>query len=579
MLRLGLQAKLTISNPQDEYEQEADRAAAEVMRMTGPGPLSASAPLARMQGRCSDCSDTITRSQQRPGHEKGIEQGLSSGIDGEIADLKNGGSPLPHGVRTFFESRFGLDFGAVRIHTDARSAEASRALNAAAFTVGPDVVFSAGQYQPDSIEGRKLLAHELAHVVQQGHAGQLHPGESHPATERRIGSSSPQPSGSTLESIDNGNTGKAGGWCPAGAAQTAKGLNQHEQFNPVRGLGSSAAAIQRRFVAFGTLPDVNALLGLIGPPSGLNLNLNTAINQVQIASVLPGAPRSPALNTELTTIINHATQHAEVIVGRGQPEVEVGAFPQPSDMTVTRVQQIDIDDMLAIEAGARGNGVAAAAHEIQENFTAHAAAPVGGADRFLPAHQIAVQTESDIAEQLVGPGRHVAQTGVNTSPTTKTEVVDYDNYYLVFTATITAATRNVTISKARRAAPVNVSNRTIDQFGPGSAALPAGAAAVITAAVADVAANATSTVRIEGFSAEPAAGGGIFGSVVGVLGALTESQQRADAVLAAMRVAGVSAGRMNSVGRGPTNFVAANDTEPHRLQNRRVVITVRRPGP
>src|SRR5262249_28503828 len=157
------------------------------------------------------------------------------------------------------------------------------------------------------------------------------------------------------------------------------------------------------------------LLGLIGPPAGLTLNLNVATNQTRISATAPGAPTSPALRTLLTNIINHATQHAEVIIARGQPQVQVGAFPQPSDMTVTRVQQIDIDDILAIEAGAAGNGVAKAAHEIQENFQAHGVKPVAGTDRFPAAHTSGVRAESDVAEQVVGPGRRDGGVTVGTT--------------------------------------------------------------------------------------------------------------------------------------------------------------------
>jgi len=70
-------------------------------------------------------------------------------------------------TRSFMESRFGHDFGEVRVHTDARAATSAQAANARAYTMGRDVVFGAGQYAPGTDTGRKLLAHELTHVVQQ----------------------------------------------------------------------------------------------------------------------------------------------------------------------------------------------------------------------------------------------------------------------------------------------------------------------------------------------------------------------------------------------------------------------------
>ncbi|HKF76834.1 MAG TPA: DUF4157 domain-containing protein [Candidatus Dormibacteraeota bacterium] len=78
-----------------------------------------------------------------------------------------GGSPLDPGARSFLEGRLGADFSEVRIHTGARADESARSVSAQAYTVGEDVVFRRGAYQPDTPAGRHVLAHELAHVVQQ----------------------------------------------------------------------------------------------------------------------------------------------------------------------------------------------------------------------------------------------------------------------------------------------------------------------------------------------------------------------------------------------------------------------------
>jgi Domain of unknown function (DUF4157) len=82
--------------------------------------------------------------------------------------LHSPGQPLDRETREFMEPRLGHDFSRVRVHTDTRAAESARAVDAAAYTVGREVVFGAGQYYPSSREGRRLLVHELAHVVQQG---------------------------------------------------------------------------------------------------------------------------------------------------------------------------------------------------------------------------------------------------------------------------------------------------------------------------------------------------------------------------------------------------------------------------
>lgn len=84
------------------------------------------------------------------------------------AVLRSSGRPLNGATRAFFEPRFGRDFGAVRVHADARASEAARSVDARAFTVGSTIVFGRGEYSPDTAEGRTLLAHELTHTAQQG---------------------------------------------------------------------------------------------------------------------------------------------------------------------------------------------------------------------------------------------------------------------------------------------------------------------------------------------------------------------------------------------------------------------------
>jgi hypothetical protein len=87
--------------------------------------------------------------------------------------IRSPGRPLNPATRAFMESCFGHDFSQVRVHSDARAAELARTVNARAFTVGRDVVFGAGQYAPGTNKGRKLLAHELTHVVRQAESHNL----------------------------------------------------------------------------------------------------------------------------------------------------------------------------------------------------------------------------------------------------------------------------------------------------------------------------------------------------------------------------------------------------------------------
>ena len=88
-------------------------------------------------------------------------------LESRIQSIKGGGQPLSTNERTFFEPRFGRDFSQVRMHTDERAAESARAVNAKDFTMGRDMVFGTGQYMPRTTRGKRLVAHELTHVMQQ----------------------------------------------------------------------------------------------------------------------------------------------------------------------------------------------------------------------------------------------------------------------------------------------------------------------------------------------------------------------------------------------------------------------------
>jgi uncharacterized protein DUF4157 len=117
-------------------------------------------------GECEECKKK-KESLQRKGGNAGEPVGVPP-IVHEV--LRSPGWPLDPASRDFMESRFGRDFSRVRIHADARAANSAQAMAALAYTVGQDVVFADGSYQPASQEGRRLLAHELAHTVQQGDA-------------------------------------------------------------------------------------------------------------------------------------------------------------------------------------------------------------------------------------------------------------------------------------------------------------------------------------------------------------------------------------------------------------------------
>ncbi len=115
---------------------------------------------------------TLT-SSFRPARTRLLQRKSASHTNPETAPpivhevLRSPGQPLDAGTRAFMEPRFGHDFSQVRVHTDAKAAESARAVNAMAYTVGRDVVFASRQYAPATTHGRRLLAHELTHTIQQ----------------------------------------------------------------------------------------------------------------------------------------------------------------------------------------------------------------------------------------------------------------------------------------------------------------------------------------------------------------------------------------------------------------------------
>ena len=224
-----VQAKLKIGDPNDKYEQEADRVAAQVMRMPESQvqrrvesmeeeePIQAkfeglsiqrmtdeedemmqtkplSGTIQRMtdeeeemmqtkpvestiQRMCSKCEEEEKLQRMEMEEEEETLQTTSEtsqaatatpSLQNGISRLRQGGgATLPDSIRSFMEPRFGYDFSNVRIHTAPDAARVAHAINSRAFTLGQDVVFGVGQYQPNTTYGRRLLAHELTHVLQQ----------------------------------------------------------------------------------------------------------------------------------------------------------------------------------------------------------------------------------------------------------------------------------------------------------------------------------------------------------------------------------------------------------------------------
>jgi hypothetical protein len=161
-------AKLSVNKPGDWYEQEADRITEQVVGMPEPRP-----PQIRMYHEADGAHHLQRAAIARaitpvtPSNASG-ETSVSDAMASQIASTRGRGSPLPESSRTFMEDRFGTDFSHVRVHTGDYAAVLSGNLGAKAFTVGTDIYLnSRSSFSPESSEGRRLLAHELTHTVQQ----------------------------------------------------------------------------------------------------------------------------------------------------------------------------------------------------------------------------------------------------------------------------------------------------------------------------------------------------------------------------------------------------------------------------
>jgi hypothetical protein len=176
--QLGSQTKLVVGAFDDPLEQEADQIAAQVTTAASHGAVS----------------DSPMRIQRSAGQSHGQTVAAPQSA---FHVLAGSGKPLEPALRQDMEQRFSYDFSRVRLHTDAAAGRSARDVNAHAYTVGPNIVFGAGRFAPDSNDGRRLLAHELTHVVQQG------ANTSSPATLLRDGPVSSEATEDISERLDS----------------------------------------------------------------------------------------------------------------------------------------------------------------------------------------------------------------------------------------------------------------------------------------------------------------------------------------------------------------------------------------
>ena len=174
-----IQPRLRIGAVDDPLEREADAVVDPVMRMptaeAAAGSISSSTS-AGLQ-RKGECGDTCPQCQEElSGSGGGTLQMKSTAADKQAGmpapasvheALRSPGEPLDPATRTFMERRFGHDFSQVRVHTAGAADGSARDIGADAYTAGHNIVFAGGHYAPSQPSGRRLIAHELAHVLQQ----------------------------------------------------------------------------------------------------------------------------------------------------------------------------------------------------------------------------------------------------------------------------------------------------------------------------------------------------------------------------------------------------------------------------
>ncbi|MDB5598460.1 MAG: hypothetical protein JWN71_504 [Xanthobacteraceae bacterium] len=179
-----VQPKLTIGAVNDPAEHEADRVADRVMRTPEPQIATVAAPRG-VQRTCATCEPQANHEDRKSGARLDDTDGelkakaepsggptthVPPGFGAKFQALQSGGQGLSASERGFFEPRLASHFSGVRVHTGPAAGELARSVQARAFTLGNSVVFGAGQYSPGTDTGRRLMAHELTHVVQQGGA-------------------------------------------------------------------------------------------------------------------------------------------------------------------------------------------------------------------------------------------------------------------------------------------------------------------------------------------------------------------------------------------------------------------------
>ncbi len=166
--RMTLQAKLNIGAPNDKYEQEADRTAAQVVKQINSSPLNSSPSDNSVQRESIPKQEEELQAKFLVQRRENIEEGeASTDLESSIQKARGRGQSLEPSLQAKMGQAMGADFSKVKVHTDSQSDQLDKSIQAKAFTTGQDVFFRQGAYDPSSQGGQELIAHELTHVMQQ----------------------------------------------------------------------------------------------------------------------------------------------------------------------------------------------------------------------------------------------------------------------------------------------------------------------------------------------------------------------------------------------------------------------------
>lgn len=352
--------KLTISEPGDRYEHEADRVAEQMV--SGEQPSQ------------SDQRDVSSRSTES--------------VHDSVGNQSSGGHALNSETRHFFEPRFSHSFSNVRIHSDHAANESARSLGARAYTSDRHIFFASGEYQPSTREGRQLLAHELAHVVQQSHVPQQ---------------GRPHTLATSLSRVSS--------------RQVQRKLNVTGDTAGFAAMANSIITVQSQVVVSSAGEVSLRSTDVQGPPTREQQELVTVLQRVI------GDPTTTAIQ-----FIHGATSTTPA-----HRSVLIGAYA---------TAQIDLDDVAALGSGLGGTTTATAlVHEITEQYRRQ----VHG-EAFAPAHRAGERAEEVMSGAIRGTHtvRQINPTTVEiTVPWTYPDGRVVDVVMTVANGNVTNVTRNV----------------------------------------------------------------------------------------------------------------------------------------